>query len=324
MSNDSKGTSKGLFSISNIVTVILLILVIIGYAGSKNNWFKFTSIQGEHAVEVSSIDELRNSLSYTVSFPDFVTTAVVNGSQLIGTVKQSNFSEFRVDSTIIGTCKFVGYGVDPLDLKSKAYTTDEEGNEKLISTIEINKFNVENNNINHIEYIYNLPDFENCTLIVWSDNSANYSMLFGDKVDQETILKNWNINSKDIKEYVESDQTDQADSSLADDEINEELNLNKVSSTHISIALPDGFEVMESDGYDVYSLGGKMLLAVMYTEDAIAGDSFSGSGEISVTDKVVLRYNKENPFENGTSYYNTYNKVLESIGKIAGSVDFTE
>lgn len=324
MDNNSKSTSKGLFSFGNVITVILLIAVIIGYVGSKSNWFRITSTQGESTVEINSLDELNNSLSYAVSFPDFVNKAITNGSQPIGTVKQSNFSEFKVDNTIIGTCKFVGYGVDPLDLKSKMYNVDEEDNETLISTVEINKFSIDNNNINHIEYVYNLPDFENCTLIIWSDNSANYSMLFGDKVSQETILENWNIEPKDITEYVDDEETEETDNEASNNKVVDELNFNKLTSTHLSIALPDGFEVMESDGYDIYSLGGKMLLAVMYTEDAISGESFTGSGEISVTDTIVLRYNKENPFETGTNYYNTYNKVLESIGKVAGSIEFTE
>ena len=323
MSNSTKSTDKGLFSIGNIITVILLIAVIIGYIGSKNNWFKINNIKNESTVEVHSMDELDKVIDYDISLPEFVTSAISNGSEVDGTVKQSNFSEIKIDSTLIGTCKFMGYGVDPLDLKDKAYTVDEDGNESLSKSVEINKFNVENNSINHLEYIYNLPELEDCTLIIWSDSSVNYSMLFGDKVDKETILKNWNINSKDLSKYTEnSGDTNEDSSDKVTDEV-PDIELNEMKSTHISIGLPNGFKTMESEGYNVYSLGDNMLIAVMYTKDAVDSNNFTGSGEIKISDTLVLRYNKENPFDKDTDYYDTYNKVLNSIEKIADSVEFT-
>lgn len=323
MSNSTKSTDKGLFSIGNIVTVILLIAVIIGYIGSKNDWFRISSIKNENTVTVHSIDELNNVLDYDISLPEFVTSAISNGSEVSGTVKQSNFSEIKVDNTLIGTCKFTGYGVDPIDIKDKAYTIDEDGNESISKSVEINKFSVENNNINHLEYIYNLTELEDCTLIIWSDNSANYSMLFGDKVDKETILKNWNINSKDLSKYTgNSGDTNEDSSDEATDTVTD-IELNEMKSNNISINLPNGFETMESEGYNVYSLGGNMLIDVMYTKDAVDSDNFAGSGEIKISDTLVVRYNKENPFDKDTDYYDTYSKVLNSIEKIADSVKFT-
>lgn len=317
MNDNSKNKSGGLFSIGNVITAVLFVAVIIGYFGSKQGWFRFTNIQGDSGKEVSSISELKDNLEYEVSFPNFITDALNNGSSLVGKVKQSNFSEFRVDNTLIGTCGFVGYGVDPLDLKGTMYTQDENGNDKILSNVEIDKFSVENNSINHIEFLYNLPTFENCTLIVWNDNVANYSMLFGDKVEQSTILENWGIDSKDVSEYVENIDSN----TNSEEETVSELGFDKITSTHTSISLPSGFKVMESDGYDIYSLDEKMLLAIMYTEDSISSDSFKGSGEINITDTVVLRYSKENPFKVGTESYETYEEVLQSIGKIAGSVE---
>lgn len=327
MSNESK-SGKGLFSIGNIITVILLIAVIIGYAGSKNKWFKFINVKGDNSIEINSMDELTNALEYEIHLPDFVNTAIENGSNPVGDVKRSEFSEFKVDNTLIGTCKFAGYGVDPLDVKSNAYTIDDEGNEQLINTIKIDKVSIENSKVDYIEYVQGIPELEDCTLILWSDNSVNYSMLFGEKVSMDVILENWNIDPSNAKEYIEGSKNNDADQqdTNAEDNSNEdsELNFSRLESSHLSIELPEEFEVLESDGYDVYMLNDKMLIAVMYTDEAINGDAFDGSGEINVTDKIVLRYNKDNPFEEGTSYYSLYNDVLKSIGRVAGSIEFKD
>lgn len=316
MDNNSKKTSGSILSLGNIITAILLIAVIIGYLGSQKDWFRFTNISGENTVEIGSMEQLSNSVNYKISLPDFVNSAIVSGSNPKGTVKKSNFSSFTVDTTLIGTCKFVGYGVDPLSLKDLMYSVDANGNTTLVKAVSTTKYSVEGNDITYIEYVYNLPGFENCTLILWSDSSANYSMLFGDKVTEEVILENWNIDKESLTEFT-------GDNVIANDTTsNDDIDLNTIESEHISISLPNGFELMESDGYDIYILNGKMLLAVMYTEGAVESDNFAGSGEISISDTVVLRYSKENPFSSGTSYYSTYNKVLESIGKIAGSIEY--
>jgi hypothetical protein len=304
--------------VSSIITIVLFILAIITYIASKLGVLNINNIQKPEEVKFDSLSSTVEYLGYEATMPEFIVNKA-ESNEVEGIVTNKTFAKILIGDYIVSLTPFQSYEYDPLDV---AGTVNEynESKDKIVSKA----YTIKNDNESEIKYIsyrLNVPSLEDCTVINWSDDIANYGVLIGDKLSESEIFGYFGIAKENTEVYS-------ADIETANEQTTEEnLDTITIDTEHIRLQGKEFLEVTELDTLNMYSIGDSCVLAVIYGDGAKDSEDFTGTddiGEVIISDRLVARYTTKNPFEQGDMNYEYYEEFIRTIDETIESIVYID
>lgn len=249
----------------------------------------------------NNINKLIDGTSFELDVPQFI---LDYNKEFIITNTMGQIAEISCEDFSFKAASFVNINADPLGLYEKS-TEDVRYN-----------VNDENTKINYFRLRTGYTEYPNCTLLNWCTDKTAYGIIIGNKLTIDEAIELIGISKQSLSE-IEKEIG-----------IISENNIDTVQyilEDKVYIELPklnSNINIIENNGASNFYLDKKLILVVLYNELDIDTEAYSGQSEIVTEEGIVIKYLSENPFSEGTTAYNDYNKFISTIDNITNSIRY--
>lgn len=294
---NSKKHKFPVFSVTVIILISLCCMSIYAFRAGYIGKVSESKIK-----EYDSINEMLNGTNRNIIIPDFL-------------LEETNV---MVKDTM---GMVVEIGNDRLVLKIANYVADEADILGLYEKCNVDNFyEIENGPYSIVSFRYRTghPDYTNCTLINWHSGQYTYGLMLGDVYTEDQVFELFTITKDMISSKIKDDTTNK-------EEETSEIVMHTFNYDNITFDLPVKEQEVTINFIDneiTISLDAKVCLIIT---DKYSADKYNSIEQIEFVkrkDGVCLYYRNENPFDNNTTSYINYNKILLTIDDITSSIKY--
>ena len=192
-------------------------------------------------------------------------------------------------------------------------------------TLEDEQYTVSDSSISFLRIRRSYPNYDHCTIINWVDGDAAYGLIWGNSVDNNTILTTFNLSDSQLSIY-EAESPIEGTESNASSSSESSIEMKEISNDNIKFSVPNfvnsGIKLIELPDMSLLSFANKTVCVFIYDNVDKHNDDFRGQSELVTSSGIIMRYMSENPFELSTDSYNDYEYFLSSVNEIADSVEY--
>lgn len=282
-----------LLAVFVVVTIIPFIFLKLasGTTVTNNKVQKYSNI---------SFEQLEKKLSTSLCIPD----KIRDEKELSAEVTMGQFIEVLGNSFALKIGPFENYDADPLDLY-EAVENDE-------------RYSVNDNDkqIEFIRYRNGYSNLEHCTIVNWKSKDKSYGIVFDTVYNLDEVLQIFGLDSASLSGFGEEKRVDDINT-----ENSEGDTVKVVVSDKYEFELPkteNKVDIFEDTDITVLKISDTIIMVVC-NEDT---EDFKGGEEYALSSGYQIRCLKDNKFSKGTSEYEDFEKIKESIAEIVNSFKF--
>lgn len=274
-----------------ILAVLSTLLLSLAYKDGVN-----ATVQSTKGINSNtSLAEVENS-AIGIKLPDIVKSKSTDKdfkiTNVMGQVYQIQCNEF-----VIKIAAYTDYRADTLGLYDSC-SVDK------IYTVSDNQ-----SDITYFRYRQEYKGYEHCTIINWCTSTAQYGMMYADKISIDEALDIIGIDKGSLIAYTDAVSSNSLQGNV--------LTL----SNGVTLELPNFESTVSILDYDnglcEGSVNNKTLFIIDYGNGT---DRYKSEQVVDLNNSIKLYYSKENPFSTGTKEYSDYELLIKSIQHIKDSI----
>ena len=244
-----------------------------------------------------SIEDFLDSTSIEINIPD----GIYNCSDSEVIYSSGPFIQIGCEHFVLKISAFVNYNADTLGLYNYTSSID-------------NKYIVNNSDKKFVRYRIGCETLENCTVVNWVDKDLAYGAILDGVRTEEEVMKLLNINTENLSEFIEK----QSEESLeADYEETVQIKLENRYIITLPVTIVPVTSVEVSNGVIFYINNEKVFMILDSSDEAE-----ETVDNIKLKHGYILKYNKQNPFSDGSDEFASFNMIIDNIEDIANNIDY--